>query len=100
MNSYGQALLTNAGTGAGAAFDWAGGRGIFSVVAAFGGGSVSLEYLAPDNAKWISAPKESDNTSVSLTADGGILFALAPGKVRAISALATSVYARVDRITE
>lgn len=98
MNSYGIVLLANAGTGAGAAFSWPGGRLAFSAVATFGGGSVALEYLGPDGVTWIPAAKDTDGTAVSLAAAGIIICELPPGQIRANATTATAVYARADRI--
>jgi hypothetical protein len=98
MNSFGAALLVNAGAGAGASFDWNGGRLAFSAVATFGGGSVALEYLGPDGTTWLAAPKDTDGTAVSLAAAGIIISELPPGKIRANATTATAVYARADRI--
>lgn len=98
MNSFSRELLVNAGAGIGTGQDWNGGRGLFSVLATFGGGTVALEYLGPDGVTWFPAPKVSDGTAISATVAGGILFELPPGKVRANATAATAVYARVDRI--
>lgn len=82
-------LLSNASaTSAGA--QWGGGRGVFAVVATFGGGSVTLQYLGPDEATWLTG-------ATALTANGLVAFELPPGQIRAAVATATAVYARVDQ---
>lgn len=45
---------------------WPGGRGLFAAAATFGGGSVSLEALAPDGATWYAVPNAA--TGVTATA--------------------------------
>lgn len=92
MNSAGVLLLSNA-SATGAAAKWPGGRGLFTAEATFGGGSVALEYLGP-NGSWLATP------TVSLSANGGALFELPPGEIRAAVVTATAVYARADRIPE
>lgn len=80
-------LLTNASaTGAGQL--WPGGRGVFSVAATFGGGTVKLQYLLPDNSSWADA-----GTDTTLTANGGGGFELPAVQIRANVATATGVYA-------
>jgi hypothetical protein len=90
MNSYGVLLLSNA-SATGSPVAWAGGRGLFSAEATFGGGSVGLEYRGPAGG-WLAAP------AVSLTAAGGVIFELPPCEIRAAVVTATGVYARADRI--
>lgn len=91
MNSASVMLLSNAGVGNGAAKPWPGGRGLFMATATFGGGTVSLEYLGPNNV-WLASPV------VAVTAAGGVLFELPPGSVRGVSVTATAVYACIARI--
>jgi len=86
-NSVNLALLSNASATSSGAF-WPGGRGVFSAKATWGGGTVKLQYLAADGATWIDAG--SDTT---LTADGGGVFELPAGQIRANVATATAVYA-------
>lgn len=83
-------LLTNASATSSAA-EWPGGRGVFQAVATFGGGSVTLQYLGPDGATWLAAG--SDTT---LAANGGGVFNLPPGRIRAAVATATAVYAAAE----
>lgn len=94
--TYSARLLTNA-SATGSAVNWAGGRGFFSAVATFGGGSVSLQYLAPDNTTWITASTVA-GAAATLTATGGLLFELPPGQIRASVVTATAVYADAARI--
>ncbi len=94
--SYGVELLDNAAATSAGAY-WAGGRGFFTAVATFGGGSVTLQYLGPDNTTWLVA-QQPDATDAALTANGGVLFELPPGQIRAAVVTATAVYARADRV--
>lgn len=89
-------LLSNAAATS-AGMYWPGGRGMFSAVATFGGGSVTLNYLGPDGTTWLVA-QQPDATDAALTAAGGVLFELPPGQIRAAVVTATDVYARADRI--
>lgn len=84
-------LLLENGSATSAEFVWSGGTGVFQVVATFGGGSVSLQYLGPNGSTWVAAG--SDTT---LAANGGGVFTLPPGKIRAAVATATAVYARAE----
>lgn len=82
-------LLSNA-SATGTAYEWGGGRGIFCATATWGGGSVTLQYLGPDESTWLTA-------ATALTANGLIAFELPPGRIRAAVATATAVYARADQ---
>jgi hypothetical protein len=82
-------LLSNA-SATGAAVQWGGGRGVFAVVATFGGGSVTLQYLGPDETTWLTG-------ATALTANGLIAFELPPGRIRAAVATATGVYANAEQ---
>lgn len=81
-------LLDNA-SATGNPVRWNGGRGVFSAVGTFGGGSVTLQYLGPDGSTWITA-------ATALTAAGLVAFELPPGQIRAAVVTATGVYARAD----
>lgn len=93
MQSASVSLLSN-GSATSAAANWPGGKGVFSVKATFGGGSVALQYQLPDNSTWFTP------TSGSLTANDGFIFELPPCLIRAAVVTATAVYARADRIPE
>ena len=82
-------LLSNA-SATGAAAQWSGGRGVFSVAATFGGGSVTLQYLGPDGSTWLTG-------ATALTAAGLVAFELPPGQIRAAVVTATGVYANADQ---
>lgn len=84
------ALLLSNASATSSASQWGGGRGIFSVVATFGGGSVTLQYLGPDESTWLTG-------ATALTANGLIAFELPPGSIRVLVTTATAVYARVDQ---
>lgn len=89
-NVAGFTLLSNA-SATSAVFDWPGGRGWFAAKATWGGGSVGLQYMLPDNTTYVAA-------HTALTADGGVAFELPPCKVKAVVATATAVYASAARI--
>lgn len=70
-------LLANASaTGSGVV--WPGGEGMFVVAGTFGGATVALEVLGPDNATWINAGADG-----TLTAAGVCAFSLPQGQIRA-----------------
>lgn len=82
-------VLLNNASATGSAVQWDGGRGVFSVVATFGGGNVALQYLGPDESTWLTVGS-------ALTANGLASFDLPPGRIRAAVTTATGVYARAD----
>ena len=84
------ALLENA-SATSSAVVWGGGRGVFAVVATFGGGSVTLQYLGPDGSTWLTG-------ATALTANGLVAFELPPGKIRAAVTTATAVYASAEQV--
>lgn len=85
-------LITN-GSATSDAVSWAGGDGMFTVKATWGGGTVKLQYLLPDGATWADV-----GANTTLTADGGGGFTLGPCNIRANVATATAVYARVTHV--
>lgn len=87
-SSKGKVNLASNASATGSAKIWQGGRGTFSAVATFGGGTVKLQFLGPDGSTWIDAG--SDTT---LTAAGGGNFDLPPCNIRVNIATATAVYA-------
>lgn len=101
MQSASVVLMSNGDT-VGAARTWPGGRGLFSVWGDFdgsGGGSVTLEWLGPDGLTWIQA-NDTTNTPIEITADGGALFELPAGNIRAVAVLVTPVRAVAARVPE
>ena len=60
-----------------AAFTLGGGYYFCACVATFGGGSVELQLLGPDQSTWLSAP-----TALKFTAAGTIAGYLPPGQYR------------------
>jgi hypothetical protein len=91
-NSEYQLLDNVAATGA--AFDWPGGKGVFTVYSAtFGGGTVKLEWSPDAGSTWLDVDASGD-TYVTLTAVGAGLFELPPCQIRAHVATATAVYAK------
>lgn len=89
LSGYKVALMENAAAGNGAAKFWPGGKGIFTAVATFGGGSVKLQVKALDG----STGTFVDVTSASLSAAGMVAFELPPGEIRAVGATASAIYA-------
>jgi hypothetical protein len=77
MSSNRVDLLIN-GSATGNAVIWPGGRGLFTVAGTFGGATVSLQYLGPDGTTWLTA-----GTYTTLTANGGGIFDLPEGQLRA-----------------
>lgn len=93
-SSYSVVLLSNA-SATGAAQDWAGGRGLFSVVGTFSGATIKLQFLGPDLTTYIDA-----GTDTTLTAAGGGIFDLPPGRIRcSITGSPSAVYAKAERVT-
>ncbi|MGH8220892.1 MAG: hypothetical protein ACREUT_20345 [Steroidobacteraceae bacterium] len=71
-----QLLKDAAATGNG--LDWPGGRALFSVLGTFGGATVTLQYLGPDDVTWVEVA-----TAAALTAAGNVLVDVPAGLVRA-----------------
>lgn len=82
-------LLSNASATSNPA-QWGGGRGLFTAVATWGGGNVTLQYMGPDESTWLTA-------ATALTANGMVAFELPPGKIRAAVTTATGVYAQAEQ---
>lgn len=85
-------VLASNASATGAWFQWPGGRGEFRVEATFGGGTVKLECKGPNGTAM------DVGTAVTLTANGGGIFELGAGEIRANIATATGVYAMALRI--
>lgn len=71
-------LLDNAGA-MGAAKQWPGGAGVFTVTGTFGGATVKLQQLGPDGTTWLDIA----GGDVTLTAAGQGGFVLPAGAIRA-----------------
>jgi hypothetical protein len=85
MNGGDVAILLDNGSADGSWVQWRGGRGHFSMVATWAGGSAVLEYLGPDGATAIPVQvldSAGALTSVSLTANGGFAFDLGATQLR------------------
>lgn len=87
-------LLIN-GSATGIATVWPGGQGVFTVIGTFGGATVKLQFLGPDQATWIDA-----GSATTLTANGAGLFYLHACQIRAfVSGGAPSgIFAEADRV--
>lgn len=92
---YGQnIILASNASATGSAMTWPGGPGTFTATATFGGGTVKLQFLGPDNSTWVDADAGQTTTPCTLTANGGGDFELPPGQqIRVNIATATAVYA-------
>lgn len=86
-----------------------GGKYLMEVVATFGGGSVKLQRLGPDDTTFLDIKQvfekadgvggTADLLAVgSFTANGAQILDLAPGSYKCTIATATAVYASLERI--
>jgi hypothetical protein len=73
-----QAILLDNESATGSAVIWPGGEGTFHVVGTFGGATVSLQRLGPDDSTWTDV-----GADVILTAEGMGNFNVGAGKIRA-----------------
>ena len=87
-------LLNNA-SATGAAVQWDGGIGAFSVAGTFGGATVTMQWLGPDGTTYLDV-----GTDTTLTAAGAGAFVLPPCKIRALVASGTpsGLYAQADKV--
>jgi hypothetical protein len=85
-------VLASNASATGAWFQWPGGRGEFRVEATFGGGTVKLQCKGPNGTAM------DVGAAVTLTANGGGIFELGAGEIRANIATATAVYAMALRV--
>ena len=74
-----------------APFALRGGKYAFAVIATFGGGSVTLQVLGPDNSTWLTA-------MTAVTVAGTANADLPVGQYRVLVATATAVFASLQRI--
>jgi hypothetical protein len=84
------------GSATGTAMMWRGGIGTFTVVGTFGGATVKLQFLGPDDTTWVDVGADA-----TYTANGTINVTLASGMVRANVAGGTpsNIYATLEPIT-
>lgn len=82
-----------------------GGGYLVSVVATFGGGSVKLQILGPDNTTYLDTKQPFDNAGTeqddiisTFSANGAKLLPLAPGQYRITITTATAVYVNITRV--
>ena len=80
--SKGLLTLLNNVSATGDAFEWGGGRGVFSMPIATGAGTVKLQFSLNNGATWQDVDRSGD-TYVTLTATGAGLFELPPCLIRA-----------------
>lgn len=87
-------LLSNAAA-TGSAQGWKGGRGVFTLAGTVGGATITLQYLGPDGATWLTAA-----AATTLTAVGVASFELPPGQIRAAvtGGAPSGLYAQAERI--
>lgn len=93
MQTHGIRLAT-AASATTTGVQWPGGKGVFSVQATWGGGTVAFQFQIADDSTWLTP------TDGSLTADGAFIVELPPCLVRVSITTATGVDARLDRIPE
>lgn len=88
-------MLLNNSSGTGAAAVWSGGAGVFSACGTFGGATITLQFMGPDEATWLAVGADT-----TLTAQGGAYFILPPGKIRAAvsGGSPSALYARADQV--
>jgi len=97
-NNAGYPLLSG-GSATGAAVQWRGGKGCFTVYSAtFGGGTVKLQWSPDDGTTWLDVDS-GDDAYVTLTAVGAGNFELPECQIRAHVATATAVYAKAFGIS-
>jgi hypothetical protein len=87
-------MLSNA-SATGASLQWEGGHGVFTAAGTFGGATVSLQYIAPDNSTWVAMGPDT-----TLTAAGGGGFFYPPGLIRALVSGGTpsGLYAQAEKV--
>lgn len=73
----------------GAAFSWPGGRGVFSAIGTFGGGTCKLQWSPDSGVTWLDVDRSGD-TFVTFTAAGSGGFELPQCSVRAVLSGATT----------
>lgn len=74
---------------------WAGGEGMFVACGTYNGATISLQFLGPDAATWITAGAQT-----TLTSAGAGLFSLPPCNIRALvtGGPPSGIYALVNRV--
>ena len=88
------ALVINSGVVAGPVF-WPGGVGTFTAVSSgWAGGSVTLQYLGPDGATWITA---GTNTTCTANCNGVAYLPATQIKV-VVSGSPTALYANIAQV--
>jgi hypothetical protein len=95
MATSGADLLSN-DSATGTQVRWSGGSGVLTAAGTFGGATLSLQYLAADQATWVNV----DSTNGVLTANGAFGFRLPAGYIRAAltGGAPSAMYARVARL--
>jgi hypothetical protein len=83
----------NLGSASSAQFQLIGGYYVLTVVATFGGGSVTLKMVGPDGSSLVA-------TALTRTSNGEIGGFLPPGSYQIVVATATSVFATVARVQD
>lgn len=74
-----------------ASFPLKGGKYGHAAVATWGGGSVTLQVLAPDGTTWLTA-------ATAFSANGFAVIDIPPGEYRYAVATATAVHASIQRV--
>lgn len=105
MHTASVQLLTNA-SATGSANNWPGGKGVMSVAGTFGGATVTMQYLGPNNTTYLDVkvmdPSTGTQTTVSLTDSGSIGFILPPVPIRVVvtGGAPSALYASASRVPE
>lgn len=84
-------LMVNAGAGTSAAKIWAGGRGMLSAEASWGGGNIKLQMKCP-NGTYADVP------SSTLSANGHLFVDLPQGEVVCVAATGSAFYVSLVHI--
>jgi len=86
------ALLTNA-SATGNSVDWGGGKGFVDAVGTFGGTSLQLQRLGPDDTTYVPVGS-------AITAAGAVVVDMPPGKVRmaVTGGTPSGLYSRIEQV--
>lgn len=87
--------LLQGASATGPAVTWPGGKGMLTAAGTFGGCTLVLQILGPDDSTWLAV-----NAATSLSAPGAGVFDLPQGQIRAAVSGGTpgSLYARAARV--
>jgi len=98
INADPRSTLLVAAAATGPVVFWPGGIGMFTVVGIFGGATVTLQYLAPDNSTWVAAGADT-----TLTAAGNAVADLPRAAIQAAvsnAGVSTSLTASIEPVQQ